>query len=229
MNRARLLPVEGQLLPDEPKRLAIGMWGAKDLAAWSGNQSRTFDFFDLKGVLEGLLQGLQLQNVEYRPLGDHPTFHPGKAAGIYVGEELIGLMGEIHPLIRQNYDFPEGAILVAELYLDLMLALVEKGFQVRSISTFPAMVEDIALIVDENVPASQVEALIRKAGGKLLVDVRLFDLFRSEKLGQGKKSLAYQLIYQAFDRTLSVADAAAIRKKIVKLLGFEIGAILRDS
>jgi phenylalanyl-tRNA synthetase beta chain len=138
-------------------------------------------------------------------------------------------MGEIHPLIRQNYDFPEGAILVAELYLDLMLALVEKGFQVRSISTFPAMVEDIALIVDENVPASQVEALIRKAGGKLLVDVRLFDLFRSEKLGQGKKSLAYQLIYQAFDRTLSVADAAAIRKKIVKLLGFEIGAILRDS
>jgi phenylalanyl-tRNA synthetase beta chain len=91
------------------------------------------------------------------------------------------------------------------------------------------MVEDIALIVDESVPASQVEALIRKAGGKLLVGVRLFDLFRSEKLGQGKKSLAYQLIYQAFDRTLSVADAAAIRKKIVKLLGFEIGAVLRDS
>lgn len=223
------LPVEGQLLPDEPKRLAIGMWGAKDLAAWSENQNRTVDFYDLKGVLEGLMQGLHLQNVEYRPLGDHPTFHPGKAAGIYVGEELIGIMGEIHPLIRQNYDFPEGAILAAELYLDAMLPLVEKGFQVRSISTFPAMVEDIALIVDENVPASQVEALIRKAGGKLLVGVRLFDLFRSEKLGQGKKSLAYQLTYQAFDRTLSVADAAAIRKKIVKLLGFEISAVLRDS
>ena len=223
------LPVEGQLLPDEPKRLAIGMWGAKYLSAWSENQSRTVDFYDLKGVLEGLMQGLHLQNVEYRPLDDHPTFHPGKAAGIYAGETLLGVMGEIHPLIRQNYDFPEGAILAAEVYLDQLMPLVEKGFQVRSISTFPTMVEDIALIVDENVPASQVEALIRKAGGKLLVGVRLFDLFRSEKLGQGKKSLAYQLTYQAFDRTLSVADAAAIRKKIVKLLGFELGAVLRDS
>lgn len=223
------LPVEGQLLPDEPKRLAIGLWGAKYLSAWSENQNRTVDFYDLKGVLEGLMQGLHLQNVEYRPLGDHPTFHPGKAAGIYAGETLLGVMGEIHPLIRQNYDFPEGAILAAETYLDQLMPLVEKGFQVRSISTFPTMVEDIALIVDENVPASQVEALIRKAGGKLLVGVRLFDLFRSEKLGQGKKSLAYQLTYQAFDRTLSVADAAAIRKKIVKLLGFELGAVLRDS
>ena len=223
------LPVEGQLLPDEPKRLAIGMWGAKYLSAWSENQSRTVDFYDLKGVLEGLMQGLHLQNVEYRPLDDHPTFHPGKAAGIYAGETLLGVMGEIHPLIRQNYDFPEGAILAAEVYLDQLMPLVEKGFQVRSISTFPTMVEDIALIVDENVPASQVEALIRKAGGKILVGVRLFDLFRSEKLGQGKKSLAYQLTYQAFDRTLSVADAAAIRKKIVKLLGFELGAVLRDS
>jgi phenylalanyl-tRNA synthetase beta chain len=91
------------------------------------------------------------------------------------------------------------------------------------------MVEDIALIVDENVPASRVEELIWRAGGKLLKKVELFDLFRGEKIGAGKKSLAYQLTYQAFDRTLSVADAAGIRKKIVKSLAYEIGVVLRDS
>lgn len=223
------LPVEGETLPEEPKRLTIGLWGQKQLPAWTDNQSSEYDFYDLKGVIEGLLQGLHLELVEFRALKDHPSFHPGKAAQICLGENLLGVMGEIHPLVKQNYAFPDGAVLVSELYLDKIIALVEKGFKVRSISSFPTMVEDIALIVDEDIPASRVEGLIRKAGGKLLIDVRLFDLFRGEKLGLGKKSLAYQLTYQAFDRTLSVADAAAIRKKIVKLLGFELGAVLRDS
>lgn len=223
------LPVEGQALPEEPKRLAIGLWGAKDLPTWTEKESAWMDFYDLKGIIEGLIQGLHLREVSFQPLSDHPTFHSGKAALILAGETAIGVMGEIHPLVRQNYDFLDGAILAAELYLDQIISLVEKGFHVRPISSFPAMVEDIALIVDEEVPASQVEALIRKAGGKLLVGARLFDLYRGEKLGVGKKSLAYQLTYQAFDRTLGVADAAAIRKKIVKLLGFEIGAQLRDS
>ena len=164
------LPVEGQLLPDEPKRLAIGMWGAKDLAAWSENQSRTVDFYDLKGVFEGLMQGLHLQNVGYRPLSDHPTFHPGKAAAVYVGETLLGLMGEIHPLIRQNYDFPEGAILAAEIYLDQLMPLVEKpGALHFHLDHGGGYRPDRG----RNVPANQVEALIRKAGGKLLVGVRL--------------------------------------------------------
>ena len=145
------------------------------------------------------------------------------------GETEIGVMGEVHPLVRRNYDFLEGPVLAAELYLDQILTLVDKGFKVSSISNFPAMVEDIALIVDENVPASRVEELIWRAGGKLLKKVELFDLFRGEKIGAGKKSLAYQLTYQAFDRTLSVADAAGIRKKIVKTLAYEIGAVLRDS
>lgn len=223
------LPVEDQQLPDEPKRLAIGLWGKKDLPAWNNEESQGLDFFDLKGIIEGLMQALHLEQVAYQPLSEHESFHPGKAAQIVLEDQVLGVFGEIHPLVRQNYDFPKGAVLAAELYLDKMIALVKKGFEVNSISGFPAMVEDIALIVDEQIPASQVEALIRKAGGKLLVGLRLFDLYRGEKLGAGKKSLAYELTYQAFDRTLSVADAAAIRKKIVKLLGFELGAVLRDS
>jgi phenylalanyl-tRNA synthetase beta chain len=223
------IPVEGQELPDEPHRLTIGLWGKKRQTGWSGEKPGVYGFFDLKGVLEALFQGLHLENIAFDASSESPTFHPGKTARLMTGETEIGLMGEVHPLVRQNYDFLEGPVLAAELYLDQILTLVDKGFKVTSISNFPAMVEDIALIVDENVPASRVEELIWRAGGKLLKKVELFDLFRGEKIGAGKKSLAYQLTYQAFDRTLSVADAAGIRKKIVKSLAYEIGVVLRDS
>lgn len=223
------IPVEGQQLPEEPHHLTIGMWGKKRESGWSGEKPGDVGFFDLKGVLESLMNGLHLEGVAYDASREIPTFHPGKSARLMVGETEIGVMGEVHPLVRQNYDFMEGAVLAAELYLDEMMTLVNKGFKVNSISNFPAMVEDIALIVDDEVPARRVEELIWRAGGKLLKKVSLFDLFRGEKIGAGKKSLAYQLTYQAFDRTLSVADAAAIRKKIVKTLSYEIGAVLRDS
>lgn len=223
------IPVAGQQLPDEPHRLTIGLWGKKRQTGWSGEKPGVYGFFDLKGVLEALFQGLHLENVVFDASKENPTFHPGKAARLMAGEVEIGVMGEVHPLVRQNYDFLEGPVLVAELYLDQILPLVDKGFKVNSISNFPAMVEDIALIVDEDIPARRVEELIWRAGGKLLKGVSLFDLFRGEKIGTGKKSLAYQLTYQAFDRTLSVADAAGIRKKIVKTLAYEIGAVLRDS
>ena len=223
------LPVPGEQLPEEPLRAVIGLWGQKNQPGWSGRKPEKYSFYDLKGVVEAFMQGLHLENLVFRASKENSTFHPGKFAELLVEDEVIGVMGEIHPLVRQNYDFSEGAVLAAELYLDKIMPLVQKGFEVRSISPFPAMKEDIALIVDEQVPASQVEALIRRAGGKLLTDVRLFDLFRGEKIGAGKKSLAYQLTYQAYDRTLSVADAAAIRKKIVKVLAYELGAVLRDS
>ena len=223
------IPVEGQQLPDEPHHLTIGMWGKKRETGWSGEKVSDYGFFDLKGVLEALFQGLHLESIVFDSSREIPTFHPGKSARLMAGETEIGIMGEVHPLVRQNYDFAEGPVLAAELYLDQLMAVVDKGFKVNSISNFPAMVEDIALIVDEDVPASRVEELIWRAGGKLLNDVALFDLFRGEKIGAGKKSLAYQLTYQAFDRTLSVADAAAIRKKIVKTLSYEIKAVLRDS
>ncbi len=222
-------PVEGQQLPDEPHRLTIGLWGKKRETGWSAEKPGEYGFFDLKGILEALFQGLHHESIVFDPSREIPTFHPGKSARLMAGEIEIGVMGEVHPLVRQNYDFMENPVLAAELYLDQMMALVDKGFKVNSISSFPAMVEDIALIVDDDIPARRVEELIWRAGGKLLKNVALFDLFRGEKIGAGKKSLAYQLTYQAFDRTLSVADAAAIRKKIVKTLAYEIGAVLRDS
>ena len=137
-------------------------------------------------------------------------------------------MGELHPQIKKNYAFGQDSVLVAEFDGEALVRLSNASFTNRSISSYPAMVEDIALIVDENVPADDLEALIWQAGGKLLVGVKLFDVYRDARLGDGKKSLAYQLTYQAFDRTLTDKDALNIRNRIVKQAKNIFSAVLRS-
>lgn len=221
------LPVENQLLPNEALRLSIGMTGSWNAANWDRLQSPAMDFFDLKGVVEALLDGVHLADWKMKP-AEHPSFHPGKCAEVWLGDEVLGVLGELHPGVKKNYAFGQDPVLVAEFDGDALVRLSSSVFTNRAISSFPAMVEDIALRVDENVPADELEALIWQAGGKLLVDVKLFDVFRGAKLGEGKKSLAYQLTYQAFDRTLTDKDALNIRNRIVKQSKNVFGAELRD-
>jgi len=221
------LPVEGEILPHEALRLSIGLTGAWNVASWDRAQSPAMDFFDLKGVVGALLNGLHLEGVKFQA-SEHPSFHPGKCAEVRVGEEILGVMGELHPQVKKNYAFGQDPVLVAEFDGEALVRLSNAVFTNRAISSFPAMVEDIALIVDEGVPADELEALIWQAGGKLLVDVKLFDVYRDARLGEGKKSLAYQLTYQAFDRTLTDKDALNIRNRIVKQTKNTFGAVLRS-
>ncbi len=221
------LPVADEVLPHEALRLSIGMTGAWDVASWDRPQSRAMDFFDLKGVVEALLEGLHLEGVKFQATAN-PSFHPGKCAEVRVGEEVLGVMGELHPQVKKNYAFGQDPVLVAEFDGEMLVSLSNEVFTNRAISGYPAMVEDIALIVDESVPADELEALIWQAGGRLLVDVKLFDVYRDARLGEGKKSLAYQLTYQAFDRTLNDKDALNIRNRIVKQTKNTFGAVLRS-
>ena len=221
------LPVADEILPHEALRLSIGLTGAWDVASWDRPQSKAMDFFDLKGVVEALLDGLHLEGVRFQATA-HPSFHPGKCAEVRVGEEILGVMGELHPQVRKNYAFGQDPVLVAEFDGEALVRLSNAVFTNKAISSYPAMVEDIALIVDENMPADELEALIWQAGGKLLVDVKLFDVYRDPRLGEGKKSLAYQLTYQAFDRTLTDKDALNIRNRIVKQTKNAFGAVLRS-
>jgi phenylalanyl-tRNA synthetase beta chain len=117
-------------------------------------------------------------------------------------------------------------VLVADLDLDLLRG-IEPSYHIAPVAEFPAVLEDIAIILDESIPAARVELLIREAGGLALVNVRLFDLYRGEQIGAGKKSLAYGLTYQAADKTLTDGEAAAIRNRVVKRLEQELGASLR--
>lgn len=214
-------------LPDEPRKLAIVMTGLREATAWDVKDSPKLDFFDLKGRLELMLSGLRLTNISYTAASSYSHLHPGKAAEVKAGEVVIGAFGELHPLVKEQYELGDSPVLVAEFDLDAMRAIAPT-YGIKTIPETPPIYEDIAVIVEEAVPAEKVEALIRQTGGRSVTDVRLFDLYRDEKIGAGKKSLAYALTYQAEDKTLTDADAAAIRNKIVKRLEKELGAKLRS-
>ena len=218
-------------LPDELQRLAILLAGARGLPAWQGADNFRMDFYDLKGLLASLLDGLHIPDIHYEP-ATNPTFHPGKRARILSGDKQLGIFGELHPQVRERYDWPVSyshtPILAADLDMDAILALVPALYEVSSVPEFPPILEDLALVVDENLPAERVAELIRQTGGKVVSSVHLFDVYRGEKIGSGKKSLAYSITYQANDKTLSDKDVAGIRTHILRRLEHELGALLRS-
>jgi len=214
-------------LPDEPQRLAIVLTGPRSLPSWQPADTEAMDFYDLKGILAALLEALHIEDVGYEP-AMHPSFHPGKQAKVQTGEQEIGVFGELHPVIRQNYDLPDSPLLAAELDLDVLLALIPERYESQPVPVFPPVLEDLALVVDEALPAERVAEVIRQAGGKIVAGVRLFDVYRGEKIGAGKKSLAYSLTYQAPNKTLTDRDVAGIRTRIIRRLEQELGAALRS-
>ncbi len=220
------LASEEGVLPDEPLRLGIVLTGPRSLPGWQPADTAPMDFYDLKGLLESFMDGLHLENVAWQP-ASHPSYHPGKCARVLLGERQVGIVGELHPLVCKNYDLPETPLLAAEFDVSALLETIPERYRVETVAAFPPVLEDLAVIVDESVPAGAIEAVIRQAGGKLLADVRLFDVYRSPALGPGKKSLAYSLTYQAPDRTLQDKDAQKLRQKILQALDREVGAKLR--
>jgi len=216
----------GSELPTEITKLAIAMTGQRDETAWDVKTSPSMDFYDIKGRLARLLAGFRLPNVSYTPTDSVPYLHPGKTAEVKVNGQTIGVFGELHPLVKDKYEFEEYPVLVAEFDLAAMRA-AESEYELQPVPEVPPVLEDIALILDESIPAAQVEALIRQTGGKVVTDVKLFDVYRGEQVGAGKKSLAYSLTYQA-EKTLTDKEAAAIRNKIVRRLENELGAKLRS-
>jgi phenylalanyl-tRNA synthetase beta chain len=213
-------------LPNEPRRLAIAMSGLRESTAWDLKGSKAYDFYDLKGRLELLLSALRYKDISYTATDSVQYLHPGRAAEIRINEQVVGVFGELHPLVREKYELGDSPVLVADLDLERLRTL-NPIYAITPVPEFPPVLEDIAVIVDESIPASRLEALIRQTGGKNLTNVRLFDLYRGDQIGAGKKSLAYSLTYQAPDKTLTDAEAAAIRNKIVKRLEQELGAKLR--
>ena len=213
-------------LPNEPRKLVLVLTGLREALSWDVSDSPNMDFYDMKGRIELLLSGLHLTDVVYAPIDSVSYLHPGKAAQITINDKVVGVFGELHPLVKDRYEVEDAPILAAEFDLDVLRS-VSPTYGIRPVADVPPVFEDIAVILDESVPASKVEALIRQTGGKVLTNVKLFDVYRDEKIGTGKKSLAYSLTYQS-DKTMTDAEAAAIRKKIVKRLEHEVGAKLRS-
>jgi phenylalanyl-tRNA synthetase beta chain len=232
------LPREGKLLPDEVLTLGVVLSGRRYPRTWLQAESTLMDFYDLKGVVEALLDGLHIRNVAWEPLDGgeervNTTYHPGKSARLLIMDEtdgvkkFVGTLGELHPLVIKNYELPDTPVLAAELDMQALLGLIPERYTVESVPVFPPVLEDLAVVVAEELPAGQVETVIRQAGGKFLAKVRLFDVYRSPLIGEGKKSLAFSLAYQAPDRTLQEKDAQKIRQRIIQAIEKELGARLR--
>jgi len=219
-------PRPGETLPAEPRRLSALMIGPREPQGWQPRDVSPLGYFDLKGVVETLLARLEAKDVAWER-GEHPATHPGRTARLLIGGKDAGALGELHPVVRAAFDLPSVPVAVMELDLDIVLAGWGAAEPMVEISTQPAIYEDLAVIVDETTPAAQVAALIRQSGGKLLVDLRLFDLYRGGQIATGKKSLAYSLTFQAADRTLTDEDTRKLRAKIVGRLERELGASLR--
>jgi len=224
------LASEEGLLPDEVQRLAIALTGPRELPTWQGADTRAMDFYDLKGILSELFEALHLGQARYEP-AEYPSFHPGKTARIWLANgndsRPVGMLGELHPQVRQNYDLPDMPLLLADLDLQALIEAIPDVSPVQAVSAFPPVLEDLAVIVDEALPVERVAQAIQGAGGQMVTSLKLFDVYRGEQIGAGKKSLAYSLTYQAADRTLTDSEVLQIRQRILRRLEQDLGARLR--
>ncbi|HWT77377.1 MAG TPA: phenylalanine--tRNA ligase subunit beta, partial [Candidatus Methylomirabilis sp.] len=220
------LPAREGELPAEPRRLAMGVAGRITPPSWRNAEPDRADFFDLKGAVEALFSGLHLAKVTFEPV-THPTFSPGRTARALFDGQEVGRLGEIHPLVHAAFDLPAGAVCLAEFNLDGLLACVPSIYRVAAVPRFPPALQDIALVVDEGVSAADLIAVIRSAGGPWLADVCVFDMFRGPQLPSGQKSLAFSLVFQAADRTLTDAEVETEKQRIIQAAAQHLGATLR--
>lgn len=208
------LPKDGQTLPDEPKHLLLGTYGEGE------------DFFSLKGEIEAILKGMNVRPTAYTAVKDNPSYHPGRCARITVDGTDVGVFGQVHPLVAKNYGI-EADIYAAELNFTALSALIAPASTYVPLPKYPAVSRDIAVICDEALTVAELSACISKAGGKLLREVRLFDIYRGKGIEEGKKSTAFSLTLRADDRTLTDADSDGVIAAVLNALETKLGAKLR--
>ena len=208
------LPKEGQVLPEEPKMLLLGTYGAGT------------SFFSLKGELEAIFAGLRLPKVTYTAVKDNAAFHPGRCAELSVGDVKLGYMGQIHPLVAQNYGL-SCEVYCAEVDFTRMFDLLLPEATYAPLPKYPSVSRDLSLVCDEAITVAQVEDTITAAAGKLLRGVKLFDIYRGVGVPEGKKSMAFSLELRADDRTLTDTDSEGVVSKVLKALEEQLGATLR--
>lgn len=216
-------------LPDELTRLSIVLTGRRDSEHWAGATPAVYDYFDLKGIIDALFEGLYLSPVVEATR--HPSYKPGRAARVLIGDKQVGVMGELHPAVVKGFDLHierDQPVLAADFDLETLLPLIPDAHPYRAVLTYPPVREDLALVVDMTLPAAAVEAALRQAGGVLLREVTLFDVYEGSQLPAGKKSLAYHLTFQAPDKTLTDKEISRQRGRILKILEQQIGARLRE-
>lgn len=219
---------EGKKSPKERNRVAAVMAGAMNDPAWN-QQAVPFDFFDGKGVIESLMRELALAKPRFKALSaeEAPHLQPGRAAQVLDGGTVLGWVGEIHPLACDAYEV-QAPVVAFELDLDALIKCARPARDYVNVPVFPAVTMDVAFVVDEEVTHEKLLRSITSAGGKLLDTAQLFDVYRDEeRLGAGKKSMAYALEYRAADRTLTTEEVDKQHARLVKKVCGATGAEVR--
>ena len=192
-----------------------------------GAYGEDMDFYTLKGCVEAILKDLRASDVRFVvPSEPNPSYHPGRCAEVYVGEQRIGVMGQIHPLVAQNYGV-DAQFYCAELELNALMAAKGADPEYVPLPKFPAVTRDIAVVCDEAVTVGALEDCIRKGAKGLLKDCKLFDIYRGKGVAEGKKSVAFNLVLRADDRSLTSEEADEDVKSILAALEKDLGAVLR--
>lgn len=199
-------------LPLEKEILAIGLYG-QDL------------FYHLKGMVEVLAEEFGLKDLTYERSA-HPSFHPGKSADLFLGKKLLGTFGEIHPKVSRNYQMEKASYLL-EMDLAVLYAMATGEKKYQEIPKYPSVTRDIAVILEEDILVQELEKVFKKQGGQLLESYSLFDVYKGTQLPEGKKSVAYNLVYRHKDRTLTDKEVSKVHDKIVRTLEHLLGAVLR--
>jgi len=201
-------------LPYEKPVLTIGMYG-------------NADFYDLSGVVEELLSVLGIRNYELEPVKDNTSFHPGRTAMLLINGKECGILGEIHPDVAEEF----GAAQKNYIGMIDIGPLVEGAClkpDYKPLPRFPAVSRDIAMLVDDRVLVKQIEQLIRAKAGKILEEIKLFDVYKGKQVPDGKKSVAYSITFRAADRTLTDDEVGKAMDSIMKALSDKLGAQLRE-
>lgn len=217
-------PEEGSPLPHEIEGIgviAVGNWSEQ---FWKG-EKEDVDFYHIKGVLAALGEALGLE-MDVTSGIIPPYFHPFHSARVVVEERVVGFVGKVHPEVLEAFELRARPYYL-ELNLEALFGLKGLSPTFKPLPKYPAVVRDIALMVPEKAPAAEIRSFIQQAGGEVVEEVRLFDLYRGEKIPHGYKSLAFSVSYQARDRTLTDEEVNEVHKRILEELKVQIGAVIR--
>lgn len=206
--------IEKGELPEENTVLTIGMYGEKE------------DFYTLKGVVENVLEVAGVKKYDLFKDEENKLYHPGRCASLKVGNDIFASLGELHPLVAENYNLND-RVLIAEINIDKIVKYARFNKKYVEIPKYPAVERDIAMVVDEAVEVGQIERIITKKAKKMLEEINLFDVYRNEKLGENKKSVAYSLKFRLSDRTLTDEEVNTTMQEIIAALEKELNAELR--
>ncbi|MBB6177229.1 phenylalanyl-tRNA synthetase beta chain [Anoxybacillus tengchongensis] len=211
-------------LPNEKERLAGVLTGVWHAHLWQG-EKKAVDFYVAKGIVDGLFALLGLESrIEYKQ-AKREYLHPGRTADMLLDGKTIGFIGQLHPNVQKQFDLKE--TYVFELDLEALLKAEVGDIRYTAIPRFPSITRDIALVVDEHIVAGDLERAIIEAGGELLKEVTIFDVYKGDRLPEGKKSIAFSLRYYDPERTLTDEEVTNVHEQVIKAVEQQFGATLR--